>query len=304
MNITPTQSKHARDVLGLSQAAVAKAAKVNRTYLSSWENESKILTDTILIRLHDFYRSQGYQFPDEDDSANDSGLAAVEAPQRQPQHPQARKGPAAHAARRSPVPQGPTPPRSTHHEPVHHEPAGYPHLPEQQPAVVIQREGAVRLPAGTYLYDGWVIPNGVRRGLADQALMEIEENTRVIEQFLNSETMAVSHYDDGWLVSEPWDDSPLEQQSAAAAKAIALMAKNYLLLARIKGDAESLEAIKLLSGCCSDDGASAYEFISLDEDRAGRGNAALVSRLLDDAFDGKSELLAAEYVPVSLQDDD
>ncbi|MEL7339107.1 MAG: hypothetical protein AAGM67_01375, partial [Bacteroidota bacterium] len=152
------------------------------------------------------------------------------------------------------------------------------------------------------LYDGWVIPNKTRMGVADTVLLEIEENSQYIDRFLNSEDIAESHYDGGFLGSG-WDDSPLDQQNAAAQHAIALMAKNYLMLARLKGDAEGLDEIRLMSGCCSDEGALGYDGVSLDADREGRTNAQLVSRLLDQAYDSRSEMAAAVYIADAVRDD-
>lgn len=65
MELTPAGSRGARAFLGLSQAAVAKGAEVNRTYLSRWENDSMILPEATQRRLRDFYEAEGYTFQEQ-----------------------------------------------------------------------------------------------------------------------------------------------------------------------------------------------------------------------------------------------
>lgn len=82
MQITPKQSVEAREMLSLSQAAVAKGADVNRSYLSQWENENKILPDTTLIRLQAYYEEMGYQMPEESWDLDDEDLDDEPQPRR------------------------------------------------------------------------------------------------------------------------------------------------------------------------------------------------------------------------------
>jgi len=80
MNILPKHSKDAREMLSLSQSVVARGAEMNRSYLSQWENETKILPDSTLVRLHDYYESMGYAFPEVADIAQELVQAAPAAP--------------------------------------------------------------------------------------------------------------------------------------------------------------------------------------------------------------------------------
>jgi len=80
MNILPKHSKDAREMLSLSQSVVARGAEINRSYLSQWENETKILPDSTLVRLHDYYESMGYEFPEVADIGQEPAQAAPAAP--------------------------------------------------------------------------------------------------------------------------------------------------------------------------------------------------------------------------------
>jgi len=63
--ITPEQSIKARESLGISQAAIAKAIELSRPYLSQFEGEKRILDDETLDILKAHYISLGWT-PDED----------------------------------------------------------------------------------------------------------------------------------------------------------------------------------------------------------------------------------------------
>jgi len=80
MNMLPKYSKDAREMLSLSQSVVARGAEINRSYLSQWENETKILPDSTLVRLHDYYESMGYEFPAVADVVQEPAQAAPAAP--------------------------------------------------------------------------------------------------------------------------------------------------------------------------------------------------------------------------------
>lgn len=60
MSLTPTDSKQARDELNLSQAKVSAETGINRAYLSQFENGSRILNDSTLNQLKDYYLNQGW----------------------------------------------------------------------------------------------------------------------------------------------------------------------------------------------------------------------------------------------------
>jgi len=81
MHILPKHSRDAREMFSLSQTVVGRGAEISRTYLSQWENESKILPDATLVRLHDYYESMGYEFPADDaDIGDEPAQAATGAP--------------------------------------------------------------------------------------------------------------------------------------------------------------------------------------------------------------------------------
>jgi len=202
MHITPKQSKDAREILAVSQASVAKGAKISRTYLSQWENETKILTDGPLVRLRNYYEELGYEFLADGSETGDAPVVAPAA------------APAVSAAPAGPVP-----------------------------------------PEGTYYLDGHVVPNGIRRGVADNLLADIQTGDEAIAGFLEDDLSvepAEKGFLDEWFGDEEDDGSPvqaqLQVQRVKALVVVAWMARNYLRLVQLHGGTEFMDRLELVEG--------------------------------------------------------
>ena len=63
--LTPDLAVEARQQLKLSQAKAAKESGINRAYLSQFESSKRVLDDSQLERLANFYTSQGWNPPTE-----------------------------------------------------------------------------------------------------------------------------------------------------------------------------------------------------------------------------------------------
>jgi len=201
MQITPKHSKDAREMLTLSQSVVGRGAELSRTYLSQWENESKILPDRTLIRLQAYYEKMGYEFPAGDGVSQEPAPAPSEAPA----------------------------------DPL-------------RPAVPPARAA---LPYNVYQLDGYLIPKGIRRGVAENILDELHAGEALIADYLGDATEVEPVVSDGgWTADEEVDPAPaekVENQRAAALAVMAVMARNYLLLVRLRGDDE-FDAVEIASG--------------------------------------------------------
>lgn len=69
LTLTPSQSMEARDSLGLSQAAVARETGTPRVYLSQFESGKRILSESQLTTLLDYYEGLGWE-PEEEPQDN------------------------------------------------------------------------------------------------------------------------------------------------------------------------------------------------------------------------------------------
>jgi len=251
MNISPKHSKDARAILGLSQSTVAKEAQVNRTYLSGWENESKILPDSALIRLKKYYDSMGYEFPAEDEGQEAEVVASG-----------AHQVPAAQ----------PTQGKAT----------------TVQPAKPAQPKGKM-VPAGMYMLDGYVIPGGIRQGTAENILQEVADNQELIGEFLaDEEKVSATIIEGGFFSDDVLDETSVEDQKEKSAHAVALMARNYLLLTRLRGSLLGVSEAQLTRGRCADCDETSEEF--------DQTNVGVVSAILDRAYRDRAAISVPENV--------
>lgn len=63
--LTPDEAKAARDSLKLSQSLVARETGIDRAYLSQFENSKRILEDSQIAKLYEYYLTQGWEQPEE-----------------------------------------------------------------------------------------------------------------------------------------------------------------------------------------------------------------------------------------------
>lgn len=227
MSITPNQSRVARESLGLSQSAIAKGCGLNRSYLSQWECENKILPDAALIRLRRYLEEQGYKFPDDEDGGEDSRESRWGGLQ------------------------------------------GAPKGPEQVPVVQ-------RVPEGTRVVDGFLVPRGLRPGLVENLLDELERVDALIAGWLANDAEVLPLVTESFWNGEEVDDSAVRLQAEQAGVVLGLMARWYLLVKRLRGEAvDGLERVVLTTG----------RVVDADEvdDSDKRTNAGFLSVLLEES---------------------
>lgn len=74
--LTADQAKEARTTLNLSQGKVATDLGINRSYLSQFESGRRILDNSTLSKLREYYEDEGYDFwPEPNQSTERAGRA-------------------------------------------------------------------------------------------------------------------------------------------------------------------------------------------------------------------------------------
>jgi len=153
-----------------------------------------------------------------------------------------------------------------------------------------RRRLAPRIPGGTYLVDGHLVPKGVSPGRAELLLGEASDNHEEIAEFLLDDRPVHPIEVDGFFGSS-FDHSPVNAQLDQAARVIVLMARNYLLLTRLRGEDAAADSVLISRGHCSDCDEPDPEYL--------RTNAGVVALALDAGFaslSGLSESARGELV--------
>lgn len=161
---------------------------------------------------------------------------------------------------------------------------------EDHEAPAPRRRLAPRIPGGTYLVDGHLVPKGVSPGRAELLLGEVSDNHDEIAEFLLDDRGVSPVEVDGFFGSS-FDYSPVNAQLDEAARVIVLMARNYLLLTRLRGEDEAAGSVLISRGHCSDCEEQDSEYL--------RTNAGVVALALDAGFSslaGLSEGARGELV--------